>query len=132
MRRIESNKIEEFIKDLNEEELRYLNRLIVARLKLISQAKSTKEMAKYNIGERVEFQEHGGNLITGRILTCFQATRSGINLRTLSSSSRFSTVFRNSAAFSLDILPENSTFVQNLARISSLDIGLRGSPLAIS
>ena len=63
-----SERIEDFIKDLREDELRYLNRLIVERLKLMSQARSTREMAKYNIGEFVEFQDDGGNLIAGRIV----------------------------------------------------------------
>ena len=63
-----SNKIEEFIKDLSEEELLYLNRLIVERLKLISQAKSTKAMARFNIGEIVQFEDNDGKTITGRII----------------------------------------------------------------
>ncbi len=64
----DSKRIEEFIKDLNEEELLYLNRLIVERLKLMSQASSTFEMAKFNIGELVEFEDNNGNTITGRVL----------------------------------------------------------------
>ena len=68
MNRGDSNRIEEFIKDLSEEELRYLNRLIVERVKLMSQAKSTFEMAKFNIGELVEFEDNDGNTITGRLI----------------------------------------------------------------
>jgi len=68
MKQTDSRRIEEFIKSLNEEELRYLNRLIVERLKLISQAKSTKEMAKYNIGDLVEFQDNEGDIVSGRII----------------------------------------------------------------
>ncbi len=63
-----TKRIEEFIKDLNEAELSYLNRLIVERLKLISQAKSTREMAKYNIGELVQFENADGDTITGRVI----------------------------------------------------------------
>ena len=59
---------EEFIKDLSEEELFYLNRLIVERLKLMSQARSTFETAKFNIGEIVEFEYNDGNTITGRVI----------------------------------------------------------------
>jgi hypothetical protein len=62
-----TERVEEFIKDLNEEELIYLNRLIVERLKLISQAKSTYEMAKFNIGELVQFEDNDGNTISGRV-----------------------------------------------------------------
>lgn len=68
MNRGDSNRIEEFIKDLGEEELRYLNRLIVERLKLMSQARSTFEMAKFNIGEFVEFKDNDGNTTTGRVI----------------------------------------------------------------
>jgi hypothetical protein len=64
----DTKRIEDFIKDLGEEELVYLNRLIVERLKLIHQAKSTFEMAKYNIGERVQFEDNDGNTITGRVI----------------------------------------------------------------
>ena len=68
MNRNDSKRIEEFIKDLSEEELFYLNRLIVERLKLISQARSTFEMARVNIGELVEFENNDGNTITGRVI----------------------------------------------------------------
>ena len=68
MKQAESGRIEEFIKGLSEQELRYLNRLIVERLKLISQAKSTKAMARFNLGDLVEFQDNEGNQVTGRII----------------------------------------------------------------
>ena len=68
MKQTDSRRIEEFIKSLNEEELRYLNRLIVERLKLISQAKSTKAMAKHNLGDLVEFPDNEGNIVSGRII----------------------------------------------------------------
>ena len=64
----DTKRIEDFIKCLGEEELVYLNRLIVERLKLIDQAKSTSEMAKYGIGERVQFEDSGGTTVTGRII----------------------------------------------------------------
>ncbi len=60
MDRSDTKRIEEFIKDLSEAELLYLNRLIVERLKLVSQAKSTREMAKFNTGELVEFENSDG------------------------------------------------------------------------
>ena len=68
MKQTDSRRIEEFIKSLNEEELRYLNRLIVERLKLISQAKSTKAMVKHNLGDLVEFPDNEGNIVSGRII----------------------------------------------------------------
>ena len=64
----DTKRIEDFITDLNQAELSYLNRLIVERLKLMSQAKSTREMAKYNIGELVEFESADGDTIAGRII----------------------------------------------------------------
>jgi len=45
----------EAIKQLGEDDLLFLNRLIVERLKLISQAKSTSQMAHFSIGDLVSF-----------------------------------------------------------------------------
>jgi hypothetical protein len=61
-------RIEDFIKGLTEEELRYLNRLIVARIKLLSQVRRTAAMAQFNLGELVQFDTDDGRTITGRIL----------------------------------------------------------------
>ena len=68
MNQDDTKRIEEFIKDLTEPELFYLNWLIVERLKLISQAKSTREIAKFNTGELVEFENSDGHTITGRVI----------------------------------------------------------------
>jgi hypothetical protein len=46
----------EAIRRLGEEDLLFLNQLIVARLKLISQARSTAFMASFSPGDRVSFQ----------------------------------------------------------------------------
>lgn len=64
----ESTRIESFIKELGEEELLYLNRLVVERLKLIAQDKSTKAMGRFNLGERVAFAGHGGEPKAGVII----------------------------------------------------------------
>ena len=56
------------IKRLNEEDLLFLNRLIVERLKLISQAKSTSLMASFTRGDRVSFQAPDSRTIEGIIL----------------------------------------------------------------
>ncbi|MBI5555555.1 MAG: hypothetical protein HY920_06885 [Elusimicrobia bacterium] len=48
------------IKRLGENDLISLNKLIVERLKLIAQAKSTQHMARFNIGDRVGFRTHDG------------------------------------------------------------------------
>ncbi|ORJ60239.1 hypothetical protein [Geothermobacter hydrogeniphilus] len=58
----------EAIKRLSEDDLLFLNRLIVERLKLISQAKSTSLMAGFSIGDRVGFQDNDGREIQGRVL----------------------------------------------------------------
>jgi len=52
---IEIRRIEDFIKTLGEKELRYVNRLVIERLKLVHQEKSTTQMKRFNIGERVKF-----------------------------------------------------------------------------
>ena len=65
---IDATKIESFIKELGEEELLYLNRLIVERLKLIAQEKSTRAMSRFNLGEEVRFTDHEGRIKTGRIV----------------------------------------------------------------
>ena len=58
----------EAIKRLNEEDLLFLNRLIVERLKLISQAKSTSLMAGFTKGDRVGFQAPDGRNLDGIVL----------------------------------------------------------------
>ena len=58
----------EAIKRLNEDDLRFLNRLIVERLKLISQARATALMAKFTKGDRVCFQAPDGQMIEGIVL----------------------------------------------------------------
>jgi hypothetical protein len=58
----------EAIKQLNEEDLLFLNRLIVERLKLISQAKSTSLMANFSKGDRVGFRTPDGQEIEGIVL----------------------------------------------------------------
>jgi hypothetical protein len=69
-------RIESFIKDLSEEELHYLNRLIVERLKLISQEKSTRSLSRFNLGEVMKFNDNDGRLKTGRIVRLNKKTAS--------------------------------------------------------
>jgi hypothetical protein len=58
----------EAIKRLNEEDLLFLNRLIVERLKLISQARATTLMASFTKGDRVGFQAPDGRMLEGVVL----------------------------------------------------------------
>lgn len=55
----------EAIRRLGEEDLCYLNRLIIERLKLISQARSTALMTQFNIGDKVGFQAPTGQWKNG-------------------------------------------------------------------
>ncbi|OHB77886.1 MAG: hypothetical protein A2Z25_07910 [Planctomycetes bacterium RBG_16_55_9] len=61
------NSAAEAIRHLGEEDLRFLNRLIVERLKLIAQARSTALMSRFNIGDRVGFQAPSGQWKSGVI-----------------------------------------------------------------
>jgi hypothetical protein len=58
----------EAIRQLGEDDLRFLNRLIVERLKLLSQAKSTSLMASFGIGDRVCFQAPDGRGLQGVVM----------------------------------------------------------------
>lgn len=58
----------EAIKRLNEEDLLFLNRLIVERLNLISQARATTLMTSFTRGDRVCFQAPDGRMLEGMVL----------------------------------------------------------------
>lgn len=58
----------EAIKRLGEEDLLFLNQLIVERLKLISQARSTSLMAAFGVGDLVSFNDSDGRKVKGTIL----------------------------------------------------------------
>jgi len=66
----------EAIRRMGEEDLRYLNHLIVERLKLIAQARSTAMLARFSIGDRVSFQSHSGERKTGTIVRINKKTAS--------------------------------------------------------
>jgi len=58
----------EAIKRLGEDDLLFLNRLIIERLKLISQARSTTLMASFTVGDRVGFQAPNGRELQGMVI----------------------------------------------------------------
>lgn len=58
----------EAIRQLGEEDLLFLNQLIVERLKLISQARATTLMAGFGKGDRVGFQAPDGRRLEGVVL----------------------------------------------------------------
>jgi len=64
----------EAIKRLTEEDLLFLNRLIVERLKLISQAISTPPVASFTKGERVGLRAPNGRMREGLVLRLNQKT----------------------------------------------------------
>ncbi|RKW41662.1 MAG: hypothetical protein D8H96_09335 [Lautropia sp.] len=49
----------EAINQMSEEDLVFLNRLIIERCKLIRQARATVQMTRFNVGDRVSFIAHG-------------------------------------------------------------------------
>ena len=66
----------ETIRSLGEDDLRFLNRLIVDRLKLIHQARSTVMLANFGVGDRVRFPTNAGDEKTGVIIRLNKKTAS--------------------------------------------------------
>jgi hypothetical protein len=66
----------EAIRRMNEEDLRFLNRLIVERLKLIGQARSTIMLARFSVGDRVTFLSASGERKAGVIMRLNKKTAS--------------------------------------------------------
>jgi hypothetical protein len=64
------------IRRMNEEDLRFLNRLIVERLKLLGQARSTAMLARFSVGVRVSFQSTVGDRKVGVITRLNKKTAS--------------------------------------------------------
>jgi len=61
---------------MNEDDLRFLNRLIVERLKLIAQARSTVMLAQFSAGDRVSFPSTTGQRKSGVIIRLNKKTAS--------------------------------------------------------
>ena len=66
----------EAVRRMNEEDLRFLNRLIVERLKLIGQARSTAMLAHFSVGDWVSFQSTSGQRKAGVIVRLNKKTAS--------------------------------------------------------
>lgn len=64
------------LRHMGEEDLRFINRLVVERLKLLSQAKSTAQLAQFAAGDRVQFTTQWGDLKSGVVLRLNQKTAS--------------------------------------------------------
>lgn len=59
--------VADVIRQLGEADLLFLNHLIIDRLKLIAQARSTVMLARFGVGDRVAFTLSGGERKTGII-----------------------------------------------------------------
>lgn len=73
---VDRTTIAEMIGNLGEEDLIFLNRVIIDRLNLIDQAKSTCLMARFYVGARVVFHTHNGQQKQGTIIKLNQKTAS--------------------------------------------------------
>lgn len=56
------------IHNMSEDDLLFLNAQIVERLKLLAQAQSTVQLARFNLGDRVSFPGPAGTNIQGTII----------------------------------------------------------------
>ena len=68
--------VAEAIRKLNEDDLRFLNRLIVERLNLIHQARSTYMLAHFSVGDRVRFSTGSGEQKSGVVVRLNKKTAS--------------------------------------------------------
>ena len=66
----------EAVRRMNEEDLRFLNRLIVERLKLMGQARSTAMLSRFSVGDRVGFPSTSGERKLGVIIRLNKKTAS--------------------------------------------------------
>ena len=64
------------LRHMGEEDLLYLNRMVVERLNLLAQAKSTVELARFAEGDRVEFTASDGSVKHGVVLRLNKKTAS--------------------------------------------------------
>lgn len=69
----------EALRHMSEADLLYLNRMVVERLNLLAQAKSTMQLAQFTEGDRVSFTDNDGAVKTGTILRLNKKT---VSLRT--------------------------------------------------
>jgi hypothetical protein len=64
------------LRHMGEEDLRFLNRMVVERLNLLEQAKSTVKLAQFAEGDRVHFTTREGVVKHGLILKLNKKTAS--------------------------------------------------------
>lgn len=56
------------LRNMSESDLMYLNRMVIERLNLLAQAKSTMQLAQFAEGDRVCFTANDGTQKNGRIM----------------------------------------------------------------
>ncbi|QNP49107.1 hypothetical protein [Diaphorobacter aerolatus] len=66
----------EALRHMGEEDLLYLNRMVIERLNLLAQVKSTVQLAQFTEGDRVEFTTNQGVIKRGTIVRLNKKTAS--------------------------------------------------------
>lgn len=64
------------LRHMGEDDLLYLNRMVIERLNLLAQARSTVQLAQFAEGDRVEFTTNDGAIKRGRVLRLNKKTAS--------------------------------------------------------
>lgn len=64
------------LRHMGEEDLQYLNRMVVERLNLLAQARSTVQLAQFAEGDRVEFTGNDGFVKRGLVIRLNKKTAS--------------------------------------------------------
>ena len=64
------------LRHMSEEDLLYLNRMVVERLNLLAQAKSTVELAQFSEGDKIQFTTNDGQVKHGIVLRLNKKTAS--------------------------------------------------------
>ncbi|MFV0680716.1 hypothetical protein [Ottowia sp.] len=64
------------LRHMGEDDLLYLNRMVVERLNLLAQAKSTVALAQFAEGDRVQFTANDGSVKRGVVLRLNKKTAS--------------------------------------------------------
>ena len=64
------------LRHMGEQDLLFLNRLVVERLNLLAQARSTVQLAQFAVGDRVEFTANDGSIKRATVLRLNKKTTS--------------------------------------------------------
>ncbi|NQT61228.1 MAG: hypothetical protein HQ557_19855 [Bacteroidetes bacterium] len=71
-------RIEDFIKTLSVNELVYMNKIVVERAKMLRQIETFEPMTNFVIGDRVQFRDTYGTVLTARVIKMNKKTISVI------------------------------------------------------